>query len=240
MIANGRRVLAYRSIEYIKDMGTPDRLQRVEADWRAGKIGAGRAQRRRMPAVFLDRDGTLNVERGFLRTAQELELLPGVGAALKSLRQAGFRLVLVTNQPVIARGEASDGRCGRGSPPAGMGAGHRRRLSRRHLCLPAPPRRGIPRRACRAEDRLRLAASPAPASSTGRAKSWRSTVTRSWMIGDQTRDIEMARRAGLRSVLVRTGAAGTDGQYAATPDCIADDLTAAASVILIERKQEIA
>jgi len=52
------------------------------------------------------------------------------------------------------------------------------------------------------------------------------------MIGDQSRDIEMARRAGLRSVLVRTGAAGRDGKFAASPDHIADDLTAAAAVIL--------
>jgi histidinol-phosphate phosphatase family protein len=54
----------------------------------------------------------------------------------------------------------------------------------------------------------------------------------SWMVGDQTRDIEMARRAGLRSVLVRTGVGGNDGKFAATPDFVADDLAAAAEIIL--------
>ena len=57
-------------------------------------------------------------------------------------------------------------------------------------------------------------------------------MTRSWMVGDQTRDIEMARRAGLRCVLVRTGVAGGDGKFAAAPDFVAADLAAAAQVIL--------
>ena len=58
----------------------------------------------------------------------------------------------------------------------------------------------------------------------------------SWMIGDQTRDIEMARRAGLRSILVRTGTAGRDGNFSATPDFVADDIRAAADLILGQKK----
>jgi D,D-heptose 1,7-bisphosphate phosphatase len=239
LIANRGRVLAYRSIEYIKDMGTPDRLQRVEADWRAGKVDAGRAQRCRMPAVFLDRDGTLNVECGFLRTAKELELLPGVGAALKSLRQGGFRLVLVTNQPVVARGEAS---------ADDVAEVHRRLewelgiagayLDGIYVC-PHHPDAGFPGE--RPELKIPCACrKPGTALIDQACDELEIDRDQSWMIGDQTRDIEMARRAGLKSVLVRTGAAGMDGQYAATPDWIADDLTAAASVILIERKREIA
>ena len=57
----------------------------------------------------------------------------------------------------------------------------------------------------------------------------------SWMVGDQTRDIEMARRAGLRSVLLRTGVGGADGKFAAEPDFIADDLAVAAEIILRDR-----
>jgi histidinol phosphatase-like enzyme len=57
-------------------------------------------------------------------------------------------------------------------------------------------------------------------------------IASSWMIGDQTRDIETARRAGLRSVLVRTGVAGQDGRFAATPDHAAADLVTAAQTIL--------
>jgi phosphoglycolate phosphatase-like HAD superfamily hydrolase len=53
------------------------------------------------------------------------------------------------------------------------------------------------------------------------------------MIGDQTRDIETARRAGMRSVLVQTGSAGGDGRFAVTPDHIAADLGAAVEAILV-------
>jgi D-glycero-D-manno-heptose 1,7-bisphosphate phosphatase len=55
-------------------------------------------------AVFLDRDGTLNVERHYLSRAEEFQLLPGVGPALQRLSEAGFRLFLVTNQSGIGRG----------------------------------------------------------------------------------------------------------------------------------------
>ena len=64
--------------------------------------------RRGRPAIFLDRDGTLNVEKGGIRRPQELELIPGVADALIALREAGFCLVVVTNQSIIARGEASE------------------------------------------------------------------------------------------------------------------------------------
>lgn len=230
LIANGGRVLAYRSSEYVKDIGTPARLQRAEADWQAGKISlrnSGKGQ----PAIFLDRDGTLSVEKGHLRTPEELELLPGVGATLRALRQAGFRLVVLTNQPVIARGEATERE---------VAAIHRRLewelgkegayLDAIYVC-PHHPDRGFP------SERVELKTDcacrkPGTKMFEQACRDLGIDATNSWMIGDQSGDIEMARRAGLRSVLVRTGAAGGDGKFAAPPDHVADDLTAAAAVIL--------
>ena len=225
----GDRVLAFRSSDYIKDMGTPARLARVAADWQAGRIRPGSANRR--PAVFLDRDGTLNVEKGGLRSPEQLELVPGAGAALKSLREAGFLLVVLTNQPVIARGEASEaqmtaihrrlewelGKQGAyldaiyvcpHHPDAGF-AGERPELKFRCECR--KPASGLFDRACRDLD-----IDPAG----------------SWMIGDQTRDIETARRVGLRSILLRTGIAGRDGKFPCAADHAVDDLAGAADVIL--------
>ena len=80
MLAAGVRFHAYRSREYIKDMGTPDRLAKVETDLRSGLVER-LAWRNACPAVFLDRDGTLNEERGHLSRPEELELLPGVAPA---------------------------------------------------------------------------------------------------------------------------------------------------------------
>jgi len=233
LVAKGARVLAYRSSEYLKDIGTPARLQRADADWHAGKISLEASNRCR-PTVFLDRDGTLNVEKGYLRTPEELELLPGVGLALRTLRQAGFRLIVLTNQPVIARGEATE---------AEVAAIHRRLewelgkegayLDAIYVC-PHHPDRGFPRERTELKTRCKCR-KPGTGLFEQACRDLRIDVANSWMVGDQTRDIEMARRAGLLSVLVKTGGAGRDGQFTAAADHIVDDLAAAAGVILRQK-----
>jgi histidinol-phosphate phosphatase family protein len=234
LVAKGGRVLAYRSSEYVKDMGTPGRLKKVEADWQAGRLNLKKSSRNR-PAVFLDRDGTLIVENGYLRTPDELQLLPGVAPALRSLRQAGYRLVVLTNQPVIARGEASE---------ADVAATHRRLewelgkegayLDGIYLC-PHHPDRGFPGE--RPELKIPCQCrKPATGLFERACRDLSIDATGSWMIGDQTRDIEMARRAGLRSILVQTGVGGRDAKFQAAPDYVADDLAAAVGVILRHEK----
>lgn len=100
------RIYAYDTPEYIKDMGTPERLREVEEDMRSGKVKARNLQNRQK-AVFLDRDGTLNRYVGFLTEPEQLELLPGVAEAIRRINQSGYLAIVVTNQPVIARGECT-------------------------------------------------------------------------------------------------------------------------------------
>lgn len=101
------RVYVYRSYEYVRDMGTPDRLSAVERDLASGLVAAkNKAHPQR--AVFLDRDGTLNAPNGFITTPDALTLLPGAARAVKKINESGFLAVLVTNQPVIARGECTE------------------------------------------------------------------------------------------------------------------------------------
>ena len=230
LVVRGSRVFAYRSGEYIKDMGTPARLKKVESDWAAGKIGMEKSRRFRA-AVFFDRDGTLSVEKGFLRTPEDFELLPGAGPALIALRRAGFRLVVLTNQPVLARGEASE---------ADIAAIHCRLewdlgkegayLDGIYVC-PHHPDPGFPGE--RSELKISCdCRKPAIGLFERACRDLRIDPAGSWMIGDQTRDIEMARRAGLRSILVQTGEAGRDGRYKTAPDYIVGDIAAAAGVIL--------
>jgi histidinol-phosphate phosphatase family protein len=173
----------------------------------------------------------LNIEKGHLRKPNELELLPGAGSALRSLRQAGYRLVVITNQSVIARGEASE---------ADVAAIHRRlewELGRSgafvdaiYIC-PHHPDRGFPGE--RFDLKIACDCRKPATGLIGRAcRDLEIDIATSWLIGDQMRDIETARRAGLRSVLVLTGKAGGDGGFAASPDNIAVDLSAAARMIL--------
>ncbi|MBO4367284.1 MAG: HAD-IIIA family hydrolase [Clostridia bacterium] len=100
-------VYAYRSPEYIRDAGTPERFAQVEKDILNGTVAAKNLSRRQK-AVFLDRDGTLNVYKGFLTKPDELELMPGAADAIKKINRSGYLAVIVSNQPVIARGECTE------------------------------------------------------------------------------------------------------------------------------------
>lgn len=96
----------YDSPEYVKDMGTPDRFHQVEADFKAG-IVEGKNLDHKQKAIFLDRDGTINKYVGFLRNIDDFELIEGAAEAIKKINESGYLAIVVTNQPVIARGEVS-------------------------------------------------------------------------------------------------------------------------------------
>ncbi len=99
-------MLCYDSPEYVKDMGTPERYYAVENDYKKGIVSAKNLANKQK-AVFLDRDGTINVYKGFLRDIDEFELIDGVADAIKKINNSGYLCIVVTNQPVIARGEVT-------------------------------------------------------------------------------------------------------------------------------------
>ena len=102
------KMFCYDSPEYVKDMGTPDRFHQVEADYKNGVVQA-KNLRNKQKAIFLDRDGTINKYVGFLRNIDDFELIDGVSEAIKRINQSGYLAIVVTNQPVIARGEVTWG-----------------------------------------------------------------------------------------------------------------------------------
>lgn len=99
-------IYAYDTPEYIKDMGTPDRYYEVEKDIKSGKVMA-RNLSQKQKAIFLDRDGVINMHIGFLRKSEDFELIPDVTEAIKMINKSGYLSIVVTNQPVIARGECT-------------------------------------------------------------------------------------------------------------------------------------
>lgn len=100
------KMFCYNSPEYVKDMGTPERFHQVEADYKNGVVQAKNLHNRQK-AIFLDRDGTINKYVGFLRNINDFELIEGVSEAIKLINQSGYLAIVVTNQPVIARGEVT-------------------------------------------------------------------------------------------------------------------------------------
>lgn len=106
-MAGSGRMFAYNSPEYVKDMGTPERYHDVCRDFSSGLVHK-RNLLHKQKAIFLDRDGTLNHYVGFLRNIDEFELLPGAAEAVALINASGYLAVVITNQPVIARGEVSE------------------------------------------------------------------------------------------------------------------------------------
>ena len=100
------KIFAYDTPEYIKDMGTPERYFEVEKDLQTGKIKT-RNLKKKQKAIFLDRDGTINKYVGFLTKPEQFELLPRVAEAIKMINKSGYLAIVVTNQPVIARGDCT-------------------------------------------------------------------------------------------------------------------------------------
>ena len=99
-------MFCYDSSEYVKDMGTPDRYQAVCEDYVSGRVRA-KNLKNKQKAIFLDRDGTINKYVGFLSDINDFKLLPGVAETIKKINVLGYLAIVVTNQPVVARGEVT-------------------------------------------------------------------------------------------------------------------------------------
>ena len=103
-LAGTGKMFVYDSPEYVKDMGTPERYYQVEKDFKDG-IVKNKNLHNKQKAFFLDRDGTINKHIGFLNKIDDFELIEGVEEAIKKINEAGYLAIVITNQPVIARGE---------------------------------------------------------------------------------------------------------------------------------------
>ena len=100
------KIFAYDTPEYIKDMGTPDRFYETEKDIESGKVHA-RNLKNKQKAIFLDRDGTINKMVGFVTKPEQFKLIEGAAEAIKAINKSGYLAIVVTNQPVIARGDCT-------------------------------------------------------------------------------------------------------------------------------------
>lgn len=230
MLDLGRPLYGYVSPEYIKDMGTPERLDKVERDFITGlpERLSGRQLRR---AVFLDRDGTINREVTHLKSPDQVELLPGTAAAIRRLNRSGKLAVVVTNQPVVARGDVSLEGLGRihARLESQLGAGGAF-LDGLYFC-PHHPDKGFPGEVPELKGHCNCR-KPEPGLIDKACRDLGIGRKDSWMVGDTTSDVEAGRRAELRTVLLRSGHAGADAKHATRPDYIASDLADAVEWIL--------
>lgn len=190
----------YDSPEYVKDMGTPDRYESICRDYLAGKVQS-RNLRNKQKAVFLDRDGTLNRCVGFLRHEDELELLPGAAEAVRRINESGYLAILVTNQPVIARGEVTADQLEQIHNKLQTLLGQEGAFLDAIYYCPHHPHKGyageIPELKIACDCRK-----PKPGMLLQAAERFNIDLQQSWMLGDMQSDILAGNAAGCRTVLI--------------------------------------
>lgn len=178
-------------------------------------------------AVFLDRDGVINEDVKHLKDKTELRILPGVAKAIRRLNDAGYRVLVVTNQGAIAK---------RMTTPALVESVHvelRRRLSKSGAVIdgiyycPHHPGGTIKEYSivCRCRK-------PGAGMIKKAARDLGIDIEKSFLVGDKTSDILAGHRAGLTTILVKTGYGGTDMRYKIEPDFIVKDLLSAVNHFL--------
>ncbi len=196
------------SPEYVKDMGTPDRFHQVEEDFKAGRVSAKNLSNKQK-AVFLDRDGTINKYVGFLRNINDFELIDGVAEAIKKINASGHLAIVVTNQPVIARGEVTFQELeeihNKMETELGLQGAY---LDAIYYC-PHHPHKGyegeVPELKIECDCRK-----PKPGMLLKAADDYNIDLSQSYMIGDGENDIKAGLAAGCKAILVN--GAGTDAK----------------------------
>ena len=207
-LADTGKMLCYNSPEYAKDMGTPERYYAACADYKSGKI-LGKNLRNKQKAIFLDRDGTINKYVGYLRTPEQFELLEGVGEAIRKINLSGYLAIVVTNQPVIARGEVTvDGLQQIHNKMETMLGKEGAYLDGVYYC-PHHPNKGF---AGEVEELKVVCECRKPKAGLllQAAKDFNIDLSQSWMIGDSENDVLAGKNAGCKTAFLGNGKFGQD------------------------------
>jgi histidinol-phosphate phosphatase family protein len=195
-LETGANMFGYVSAEYIRDMGTPDRYERVCNDMDTGKVMRLNGRNKR-PAIFLDRDGVINREINLLSSPEQLELIPCAAEAIREINRSIYLAVVVSNQPVIARNlcDFNDLRQIHNKMETLLGQ-KQAYLDAIYFC-PHHPDRGYPgeRTEYKTDCECRK---PKPGMILQAAKDLNIDLGNSCMIGDRESDVQAGESAGLK------------------------------------------
>lgn len=223
----------YNTSEYLKDMGTPDRLEKVTADFLSGKIQA-KSYKHKQRAIFLDRDGVLNEDSDLVKTPDELNVYSFVASAVKKINDSDFLSIVVTNQSVVARNLCTEDelRIIHNKLDTVLGQAHAK-LDAVYYC-PHHPDKGYPEenKKYKIECNCRK---PKPGMLLQAANDFNIDLNASYIVGDTERDMEAGKRAGVKTIGVKTGKAKFGAHQ---PDHIFQDLAQAVDFIISDAEMK--
>lgn len=230
MLEAGEPIYGYCSPEYVKDVGTVDRVNQTLADIERGVI-AGKCLRNKQRCIFMDRDGTINQYKGLVYKEEDFTLEGCAVDAIRKINQSGRLGIVITNQPVVARGlcEIEDVENIHKKMETLLGK-EGVFLDDVFYCLHHPDK-GYPEEnpAYKIPCECRK---PKTGMIREAAERYNIDLAGSWMIGDTTMDIQTGINAGMRTALVLTGEAGNDKKYDVKPDLVCRNLLDAVEKIL--------
>ena len=194
------KVFSYLCTEYVKDAGTPERIAQIQAEIKRG-LPEQKRNNRPKRAVFLDRDGTVNRYKGYISSPEQVELIPGAATAINTFHRLGYLVIIITNQPVVARGDCSE------EELKGIHNRLQFLLAKENAYIddifycPHHPDSGFEgeNKAYKIDCDCRK---PKPGMILNAASKWNIDLNQSFMAGDSERDVQTAMNAGCRPVLI--------------------------------------
>lgn len=228
-----KEIYAYRSPEYIKDVGTVERISKAEEEILSGFVKK-RNLRNKQKCIFIDRDGTINKHNGLVYKEEDFILEDCTREAIAKINNSGYLAIVITNQPVVARGlcEISDVENIHNKMKTLLGQDGV--FFDDVVFCPHHPDKGYLE-----ENPIYKIKCNCRKPNTGMIDrcidKYNIDVENSWMIGDTTIDIQTGINAGVKTALVLTGESGKDGKYNVKADTIADNLLKAVEFIIKEK-----
>lgn len=228
----GERIYGYRSPEYIRDIGTVERINATIQDIQNGFISS-KCLNNKQKCFFLDRDGTINKLRGLLKNIDEFELEDHVVQAIEKINNSGWLCIVATNQPVVARGMCQIEDVERIHKKMTTLLGEEGVYLDDVVFCPHHPDKGYP-----GENPLYKIECQCRKPDIGMIErcvdKYNIDLSKSWFVGDTTVDIQTGKNAGMHTALVLTGEAGKDKKYNVIPEIIGSNLEEIVGKILWE------
>jgi|SaaInlStandDraft_1057018.scaffolds.fasta_scaffold06828_5 histidinol-phosphate phosphatase family protein len=224
-----KNVYSYKSIEYIKDCGTEDRLNNVE-EYYSKYYNNIYDENNLTPSIFIDRDGTIIKNVDHLNSINQIKFLKNSLQAIKKFNLNNFLVSIVTNQPVLARGELSEQGLKDIHNYIEWEAGKEGAYFDEILYCPHHPHSGFEGEVI---DLKIICNCRKPKTGMIQEFSRKYNIDKkeSWFIGDSTADIKCGNDFGVNTILLETGFSGKDNKFLTEPDYIFKDLFTASTFI---------